>query len=114
MLYNYISTQVPQVIEIVSNNVATDGEVLIGNRRFVVRKPVVPATKENVHVLQMLELLKNLDAYIDCPYEEGREKFVEYISVCGIAKSDVELFIKEYPKSTLKYFYELGLDQVLA
>ena len=109
-----ISTQVPQVIEIVSNNVATDGEVLIGNRRFVVRKPVVPATKENVHVLQMLELLKNLDAYIDCPYEEGREKFVEYISVCGIAKSDVELFIKEYPKSTLKYFYELGLDQVLA
>ena len=62
----------------------------------------------------MLELLKNLDAYIDCPYEEAREKFVEYISVCGIAKSDVELFIKEYPKSTLKYFYELGLDQVLA
>ena len=109
-----ISTQVPYVIEIVSNNVATDGEVLIGNRRFVVRKPVVPATKENVHVLQMLELLKNLDAYIDCPYEEAREKFVEYISVCGIAKSDVELFIKEYPKSTLKYFYELGLDQVLA
>lgn len=46
-----ISTQVPYVIEIVSNNVATDGEVLIGNRRFVVRKPVVPATKENVHVL---------------------------------------------------------------
>ena len=109
-----ISTQVPYVIEIVSNNVLDDGEVLIANRRFVVRKPVVPITKENVHVLQMLELLKNLDAYIDCPYEEVREKFVEYISVCGIAKSDVELFIKEYPKSTLKYFYELGLDQVLA
>ena len=109
-----ISTQVPYVIEIVSNNVSDDGEVLIGNRRFVVRKPVVPITKEKVHVLQMLELLKNLDAYIDCPYEEVREKFVEYISVCGIAKSDVELFIKEYPKSTLKYFYELGLDQVLA
>ena len=109
-----ISTQVPYVIEIVSNNVADDGEILIGNRRFCVRKPVVPITKENVYVLQMLELLKNLDAYIDCPYEEVREKFVEYISVCGIAKSDVELFIKEYPKSTLKYFYELGLEHVLA
>ncbi len=109
-----VSTQVPYVIEIVSNNVADDGEVLIGNRRFVVRKPVVPITKENVHVLQMLELLVKLDAYLDCSYEEAREKFAEYISVCGITKSDVELYIKEYPESTLKYYYELELDHILA
>ena len=79
-----ISTQVPYVIEIVSNNVSTDGEVLIGNRRFCVKKPVVPITRENVYVLQMLELLKNLDAYLDCTYEEAREKFAEYISVCEL------------------------------
>lgn len=108
-----ISTQVPQVIEIVSNNVLDDGEVQIGNRRFVVRKPIVPITKENVYVLQMLELLKNLDAYLDCPYEEVRKKFVEYISIHGITKSDVELYMKEYPKSTLKYYYELELDKIL-
>ena len=108
-----ISVQVPYVIEIVSNNVSDDGEVLIGNRRFVVRKPVVPITKENVYVLQMLELLAKLDTYLDCSYEEAKEKFAEYISVCGITKSDVELFIKEYPKSALKYYYELGLDHVL-
>ena len=108
-----ISTQVPQVIEIVSNNVSDNGEVLIGNRRFAVRKPIVPITKENVHVLQMLDLLVKPNAYLDCSYEEAREKLAEYISVCGIAKSDVELYIKEYPKSTLKYYYELGLDHVL-
>ena len=106
--------QVPYVIEIVSNNVSDDGEVLIGNRRFVVRKPVVPITKENVHVLQMLELLAKLDTYLDCSYEEAKEKFAEYISVCGITKSDVELFIKEYPPSALEYYYELGLEHVLA
>ena len=109
-----ISVQVPYVIEIVSNNVSDDGEVLIGNRRFVVRKPVVPITKENVHVLQMLELLAKLDTYLDCSYEEAKEKFAEYISVCGITKSDVELFIKEYPPSALEYYYELGLEHVLA
>ena len=108
-----IAVQVPYVIEIVSNNVSDDGEVLIGNRRFVVRKPVVPITKENVHVLQMLELLVKIDAYLDCSYEEAKEKFAEYISVCGITKSDVELFIKEYPPSALEYYYELGLEQVL-
>ena len=109
-----ISVQVPYVIEIVSNNVSDDGEVLIGNRRFVVRKPVVPITKENVYVLQMLELLAKLDTYLDCSYEEAKEKFAEYISVCGITKSDVELFIKEYPPSALEYYYELGLEHVLA
>ncbi len=108
-----ISVQVPYVIEIVSNNVSDDGEVLIGNRRFVVRKPVVPITKENVHVLQMLDLLVKLDAYLDCSYEEAREKFTEYISVCGITQNDVELYIKEYPESTLENYYELGLDRVL-
>ena len=108
-----ISTQVPYVIEIVSNNVSTDGEVLIGNRRFCVKKPVVPITRENVYVLQMLELLKNLDAYLDCTYEEAREKFAEYISVCEITKSDVEMYIKEYPESTLKFYYELELDKAL-
>ena len=108
-----ISVQVPYVIEIVSNNVADDGDILIGNRRFVVRKPVVPITKENVHVLQMLDLLVKLDAYLDCSYEEAREKFAEYISVCGITQNDVELYIKKYPKSTLENYYELGLDRVV-
>ena len=108
-----ISTQVPYVIEIVSNNVSSDGEVLIGNRRFYVRKPIVPITKENVYVLQMVELLVKLDAYLDCSYEENREKFAEYISVYEITKSDVEMYIKEYPESTLKFYYELELDKAL-
>lgn len=108
-----ISTQVPQVIEIVSNNVLDDGEVLIGNRRFDIRKPVAPITKANVRVLQMLELLVKLDAYLDYTYEEAREKFREYISVYGITQNDVELYIKEYPESTIENYYKLGLERVL-
>ena len=110
-----ISTQVPQVIEIVSNNTnSSDREVRIGNRRFYVKKPIVQITKENVYVLQMLELLKNLDAYLDYSYEEAREKFAEYISFHGIKRSDVDMYIRKYPVATFKYYYELGLDYVLA
>lgn len=109
-----ISTQVPYVIEIVSNNVSDDGEVLIGNRKFVVRKPIVPITKENAHVLQMLELLVKIDAYLDCSYEEARDKFAEYISVCRITKSDVDLYITKYPLSTFEAFCKLELDKILA
>lgn len=110
-----ISTQVPQVVEIVSNNTnSSDREVRIGNRRFYVKKPIVQVTKENVYVLQMLELLKNLDAYLDYSYEEAREKFAEYISFHGIKRSDVDMYIRKYPVATFKYYYELGLDYVLA
>lgn len=110
-----ISTQVPQVVEIVSNNTnSSDREVRIGNRKFYVKKPIVQITKENVYVLQMLELLKNLDAYLDYSYEEAREKFAEYISFHGIKRSDVDMYIRKYPVATFKYYYELGLDYVLA
>ena len=109
-----ISTQVPYVIEIVSNNALYDGKVMIGNRRFVVRKPVVPITKENVYVLQMLDLLVKLDPCLDCSYEEAREKFAEYISVCRITRRDVDLYITKYPISVLKAFYKLKLDKILA
>ena len=110
-----ISTQVPRVVEIVSNNTnSSDREVRIGNRCFYVRKPVAQITKENVYVLQMLELLKNLDAYLDDSYEDAKIKFAEYISVHGIKRSDVDCYIRRYPMSTFKYYYELELDHVLA
>lgn len=110
-----ITMQVPRMVEIVSNNTNSSGrEVRISNRRFYVRQPVVPITKENVYVLQMLELLKNLDAYLDYSYEEARERFAEYISVHGIRRSDVDLYIRKYPIVTFKYYYELELDHVLA
>lgn len=110
-----ISTQVPRVVEIVSNNTnSSDREVRIGNRRFYVRRSIVPITKENVYVLQMLDLLKNLDAYLDYSYEEARGKFSEFITLHGIKRSDIDIYIRKYPMTTFKYYYELELDHILA
>ena len=67
-----------------------------------------------VKKLQMLELLKNLDAYLDYSYDEAREKFAEYITIHGIKRSDVDTYIRKYPLATFKFYYELGLDHVLA
>ncbi len=110
-----ITTQVPMVVEIVSNNTnSSDREVRIGNRRFYVKKPIVKITKENVYVLQMLELLKNLDAYLDYSYKEAQARFAEYISIHEIKRRDVDMYIRKYPVATFKYYYELELDHVLA
>ena len=52
-----ISAQVPNKVEIVSNNMAAKiREIPIGKRTFIVRRPVVPVNEENVYVLQLLDL----------------------------------------------------------
>ena len=110
-----LTTQVPMVVEIVSNNTnSSPREINIGERRFYIRKPIVKVDSENVYVLQMLDLLKNLDNYLDYTYEEAREKFAEYINLHKIKRMDVDKYIRKYPVSIFKYYYELGLDYVFA
>ena len=110
-----ISTQVPRVVEIVSNNTnSAPREIEIGTRKFFVKKPVVTITAENVYVLQILDLLKNLDAYLDYTYDEAKLKFAEYIHLHEIKRADVDKYIRNYPVVIFKNYYELELDHVLA
>lgn len=110
-----LSTQVPRVVEIVSNNTnSAPREIEIGKRKFYVRKPVDRVTAENVYVLQMLDLLKSLDTYLDYSYDVAKEKFVEYIKLHDIRRADVDKYIRKYPSVIFKNYYELELDHVLA
>ena len=110
-----ISTQVPQKIEITSNHMAARvREIEFGSRIFIIRHPVVPVTNENAPVLQMLDLMKSLDFYIDDSYQEVSERFRDYICKYHIQKSDIDKFIRKFPLSVFKNYYELGLEHVLA
>ena len=116
-LANYlgISTQVPVKKEIVSNNMsAIVREVEVGNFTYVVRKPVVTVTKENVKILQLLEVLKDLNTYADNEPELVREQLVSYIQKNQIKRNSVDAYIGEYPLKTYKYIYEMRLDNVFA
>ena len=110
-----ISTQVPHVIEIVSNNTnSAPRDVKIGNRRFNIRKPLISITNENVYILQMLDLLSNLDTYSDYAYEDARKYFLKYIEAHKITRDDVDQYIRRFPLTAFRFYYELRLDNVLA
>ena len=110
-----ISTQVPRKQEIVSNNISAKvKEVTIGKAAFIVRRPTVAATNDNVLVLQMLEMLKYVDSYMDYDYDEAGEHFKDYIERYRIRKMDVYRYIREFPLAIFKNYYEMGLDHVLA
>ena len=110
-----ISTQVPNNIEIVTNNIAAKvKKTIIGKRTFIVRRSDITVNEKNVYVLQMLDLLKNLDDYLDQDYTDAREKFRTYISEHHITQLAVDYYIREYPIRIFKYYYELRLNDVLA
>ena len=110
-----ISMQMPMKKEIVSNNIAAIvRKVSIGKQKFIVRRSNIKITNENVHVLQLLELLKKLDNYLDGDYDTAREKIKKYAALTKITKADIDKYIRQFPDSTFRYYYELRLDNVLA
>ena len=110
-----ISMQVPMKKEIVSNNIsAIVREVSIGKQSFIVRRTNVLISNDNVKVLQLLGLLKNLDSYLDNDYYEAREKIKKYSLANHITKEAIDQYIRKFPDSTFRYYYEMRLDNVLA
>lgn len=105
----------PRKIEIVSNNSnSSPREIEIGGRKFLIRKSSIVINRENVYVLQLLELLKNIEVYMDGSYDEARVKIEEYIDIHDIRKESVNRYIREFPINVFKNYYELGLDNVFA
>ena len=110
-----LSLQVPMKKEIVSNNIAAIvREVNIGNQTFIVRQANIPVSGDNAKVLQFLDLLKNLVSYIDGDLNDAREKLKNYADANHITREDIDKYIRQYPDSTFRYYYEMRLDNVLA
>ena len=109
-----ISLQVPMKKEIVSNRMAAIvREVVIGEQTFIIRRPYVQINNDNVNVLQLLDLLKNLDRYLDCSYEEAREIIKKYSLANHITRESIDKFIRFFPDSTFRFFYEMRLGETL-
>ena len=80
-----ITTQVPRIIEIVSNNASAKyREISISDRQFVLRNSPLLIDSNNVYVLQLLDLLKNIDFYIDGNFKDAKPKVYDYIKAHNI------------------------------
>ena len=110
-----ISTQIPMKPEIISNNMSAKfKEVEVGKMIFVVRKSTIKVTNENVKILQLLEMIKIVDEYMDGSYADAREKIKNYIISNDIRREDIDKYIRKYPLTIFKNYYEMGLDDVFA
>ena len=108
-----ISTQVPRIMEIVTNNIkAVVREIPIGGLRFIVRSSKIIISEANVNVLRLLDLLKHFDRYLDSSYDEAKERIKSYIFQTKICQRDIDQYISNFPDSTFRFYHQLGLDDV--
>lgn len=93
-----ITTQVPYVTEIVTNNTATEcrKETLCG-QEFIIRKARCPITNNNYYILQLLDLLNDLDKYTDKPHNEVYGVIRKYLKAYHITKEEITQYIGTYP-----------------
>jgi len=110
-----LTTQVPYTLEIVSNGASANcREVNVKNQRVILRKPRTEINKENASVLQLLDLLKDLEQYVDESMDDAAKTLTAYIKNIGLKREDVDAYISLFPDRVYKYIYEMRLYNAFA
>lgn len=110
-----ITKEQPSMLEIVSNQAGGKyREVELKNRTLILRKPKCEITKENQLILQFLDLLKDLDLYIEQFDEDCRQILLAYMKQMHITKSELDTYIYEYPDRLFRFLYKLDLYDSLS
>lgn len=110
-----LSTQVPLKEEITSNYApAAVREIVVGNRKYIIRRPVVPVTEENVYVLQLLDCLKDLDKSSEIDSKECGKILTQYAEKHHITKAMIDKYIDYYPLKVFKAIYDTEVKYVPA
>lgn len=110
-----LSTQVPFTVEITSNYApAQVRELTIKNRKFIIRRPLVEVTEDNVAVLQFLDCLKDIEKCAEEDLDTCGRILSNYARRNAITKKRIDELITNYPMKIYKAIYETGVEYVSA
>lgn len=108
-----LSTQVPFIQEIVSNNApAPYREINIGDRKFILRKPTIEITDNNIYTLQLLDCLKDIDKCAEESMHYCGEVLTNFATKHQITKDMINEFIEQYPIKIYKSIYDTEVKYV--
>lgn len=105
-----ITTQVPAIYEITTNKATTDyRETKLGNIRIIIRKPYVEVSDDNVHVLQFLDLMKEIVDVSEIEGSDLTKRLTAYMKRIGIDFDMLKPYLSSYPERIYRNMYEVGL-----
>ncbi|WP_455193655.1 DUF6088 family protein [Eubacterium ramulus] len=110
-----LSTQVPFKEEITSNYApAQVREIKIKDRKYIIRRPVIPVTEENAYTLQFLDCLKDIDKSAEEDMKNCGIILTQFAQKHNITKEKVDQLLGYYPLKIYKAIYETGVNYVSA
>ncbi|WP_208591920.1 DUF6088 family protein [Gracilibacillus suaedae] len=110
-----LTSQTASVTTIVTNEAGRpEREVTFGNKVVRLKKPRVRINDQNYKLLQVLDLLSDYDRVSEIPFEKGSRLIKKYLQDSDITISELNQYIKKYPRKTLENLLEMGLYNELA
>ncbi len=104
-----LTTQMSNFYEIYTNKATTNyRETELGGFKIIIRKPLCKINEENVLVLQLLDLIKEIQI-CEIDGQELKNKILNYINKKDISFKMLEPFLKYYPDKIYKNMYEVGI-----
>ena len=103
-----LTTQMPNVIEIYTNNETTRvRDVYVGKQKVLLRKARTKITTANADVLSFLELMNDLDPQL--LDDDKKASIVKFISDRKITRKDITTYAPVFPDKALRTLVESEL-----
>ncbi len=105
-----LTTQMPAVIEIVTNRESTNGRMItIGNQKVRIKKPVVTVSDNNAELLQLLDSIGQAEKYTELPMNETIDRMLAYVKQKGFTKEQLSEVSSGLTGATAKKLIEWGM-----
>lgn len=108
-----LTTQVPNIIEVVTNNEASRvREVYVGKQKVRLRRARIPVTSENADALAVLDLFNQIDP--NAVVELDWRGVVDYIKESGLTIKRILEYSSVYPAKAVKNLMNSGVAYAVA
>lgn len=105
-----LTTQMPAIIEIVTNREATNGRtVTVGNQKVRIKKATVTVSDNNADILQFLDCVSQAEKYTELSMEEALEILSAYVKGKDFTRKQLAGVASAITGATAKKLIEWGL-----
>jgi len=105
-----LTTQMPAVMEIVTNKESTKGRIVtVGGQSIRLKRPAVTVTQENAELLQIIDAIGQMNRYAELEKEDALTLYKNYIREKGFSQTQLTEIMPAITGNTAKKLIEGGL-----
>lgn len=105
-----LTTQMPAVLEVVTNRESTNGRMItVGSQKVRIKKPAVTISDSNAELLQLLDSIGQAEKYTELTMEETIDTMISYVKRKCFTKEQLSEVSSALTGATAKKLIEWGI-----